>query len=218
MSISKVNSSQLRPIAAPSNFNSGGAKVTYHSVNDEAGEAFSAATPPNSVHAAKLAQIAMAMQAQTRREQQQKKPEPKGLLSAISQRLHLQIQGPAPVAPQRYLPPAGDGKDVGGPAVEEPMNRSRTDKYDDQCECRSPSVQQRPPEVTRYRTEDRTAYKVRGQNGTVRVSAPAGSNEAGLFDALAVANSTGSLPSADSAEGVRSVVKKGERGGWVSGW
>ena len=45
------------------------------------------------------------------------------------------------------------------------------------------------PEVTRYRTEYSTAYKVRGHNGRLQVSAPAGSNEAQLFDAIAEANS-----------------------------
>ena len=45
------------------------------------------------------------------------------------------------------------------------------------------------PEVTRYRTEHSTAYKVRGHNGRLQVSAPVGSNEAQLFDAIAEANS-----------------------------
>ncbi len=45
------------------------------------------------------------------------------------------------------------------------------------------------PEVTRYRTEQKTTYNVRGSSGKLRVSAPAGSNEAQLFDAIAAANS-----------------------------
>jgi hypothetical protein len=45
------------------------------------------------------------------------------------------------------------------------------------------------PEVTRFATEERTAYQLRGQNGSLRVSAPAGSNEAQLFDEVARQNS-----------------------------
>ncbi|KAK3933758.1 hypothetical protein QBC46DRAFT_414507 [Diplogelasinospora grovesii] len=50
-----------------------------------------------------------------------------------------------------------------------------------------PPVQ--PPQVTRYRTEKRTAYEVRGSGGKIKVSAPVGSNEAELLDAVAAANS-----------------------------
>lgn len=233
MSISKVHLSRIKPVVAAEEFKAGGDKVTYYSVNDEAGEAFSAATPPNSVHAAKLAQIAMAMQA--RREQQKSKP--KGFLSAISQR--LQIQGSAHAstsssaatapAPQRYLLSAGGGRDTRRPAEDDddmsqftesnmssmstmsamssmssstayaPVYRQpqAADEEEYDYEYANPAVQ--PPEVTRYRAEDRTAYKVRGRSGTVKVSAPAGSNEAELFDALAVANST-RLPSNEVCE------------------
>jgi hypothetical protein len=45
------------------------------------------------------------------------------------------------------------------------------------------------PEVTRFATEERTAYQLRGQNGSLRVSAPVGSNEAQLFDEVARQNS-----------------------------
>jgi hypothetical protein len=45
------------------------------------------------------------------------------------------------------------------------------------------------PEVTRFATEERTAYQLRGHNGSLRVSAPVGSNEARLFDEVARQNS-----------------------------
>jgi hypothetical protein len=45
-------------------------------------------------------------------------------------------------------------------------------------------------EVLRYRTEKKTAYKIKSQSGRMRVSAPLGSNEAQLFDAIADAHST----------------------------
>jgi hypothetical protein len=45
------------------------------------------------------------------------------------------------------------------------------------------------PEVTRFATEERTAYQLRGQNGSLRVSAPVGSSEAQLFDEVARQNS-----------------------------
>ncbi|KAK3312713.1 hypothetical protein B0H66DRAFT_607774 [Apodospora peruviana] len=81
-----------------------------------------------------------------------------------------------------------------------------------------------PVEVTRYRTEQKTAYEVvRGNttrgNNVLRVSAPKGSSEAQLFDAIAEANSV-SQPFTDgggSSTGSRykgglSVVKGGRHG------
>jgi hypothetical protein len=54
----------------------------------------------------------------------------------------------------------------------------------------SPATQPfQQPEVTRFATEERTAYQLRGQNGSLRVSAPVGSNEAQLFDEVARQNS-----------------------------
>ncbi|KAF4984705.1 hypothetical protein FZEAL_146 [Fusarium zealandicum] len=45
------------------------------------------------------------------------------------------------------------------------------------------------PEVMRYRTDQRTAYKIRGGDWKLEVSAPLGSQEAAMFDTIAAANS-----------------------------
>lgn len=46
-----------------------------------------------------------------------------------------------------------------------------------------------PPEVTRHRTGWRTTYKAKSREGKIQVSAPAGTNEERLFDAIVDANS-----------------------------
>ncbi|KAK0710590.1 hypothetical protein B0H67DRAFT_583035 [Lasiosphaeris hirsuta] len=242
MSISKVHISRITPVVADEEFKARGNKVTYFSVNDEEGEAFTAATPPNSTHAAKLAQIAMAVQAS-----REHKPKPRrhaGLISGIYQRLQIQSTPGPPVDRGRYL--------IGGPqhavaegdtasqftksnmstmsdmssmsgmssATEYGASPPQTAEYQgeeaaDAEYARAPDSHRaypvpfgqspvQPPDVTRYRGEDRTAYKVRGRAGTVKVSAPAGSNEAGLFDALATANSR-------SGESVRAVARRQHR-------
>jgi len=61
------------------------------------------------------------------------------------------------------------------------------------------------PEVTRFATEERTAYQLRGQNGSLRVSAPVGSNEAQLFDEVARQNSE---QRRDSSKDLRIVSRK----------
>ncbi|KAK3356613.1 hypothetical protein B0T25DRAFT_629916 [Lasiosphaeria hispida] len=219
MSISKVHISRITPVVADEEFKARGNKVTYFSVNEEEGEAFSAATPPNSAHATQLAQIAMAVQ--TSRDHKPKPRRPAGLISGIYQRLQIQDtpsvdRGRYLATGARYAATEGDtasqftesnmsaifdmlsATEYGAPPPqsvayqgEEAAGAEYAHAPGSNQAYAAPFAQSpvQPPEVTRYRGGDRTAYKVRGHTGTVKVSAPAGSNEAGLFDALATTNS-----------------------------
>ncbi|KAH6866219.1 hypothetical protein B0T10DRAFT_611945 [Thelonectria olida] len=51
-----------------------------------------------------------------------------------------------------------------------------------------PRSSQAAPKVTRWRTDSKTTYEVRYGSGSLRVSAPVGSNEVALFNAVADAN------------------------------
>ncbi|TPX18598.1 uncharacterized protein E0L32_002455 [Thyridium curvatum] len=235
--------------------------VTYSSVNEAENRSFKAVSPPNSQHAAKLAQLAIAIQSKEKPEPRPNKwsrylPQPVSRLLLGDGHEEASSQ-PAPrhtVATQQYLSyQSSDGQQADFPEAgphhrraqmpsmprheRQPVDQQRhqqwtpqqtqqyataqsyhqqtyypnhshtgyTHQETDYIAHRGPDtdatavgvVVQRSrdasdkeiPRVTRHRTEDRTAYKVSRGGGSMQVSAPLGSSEAGLFDAIAEAHS-----------------------------
>lgn len=218
--------------------------MIYDSRNKKDHSSFTAATPPNSRHAARLAKLAMSVQ-QPQQEKRHKNNRG-GLLSfsqpqqieyhsdehhtsslsqaqwssdyradAPQQQQQQQQYGGGPgqyssawagrAAPdgqypqtQAYQQPPGTGysyQDGTPSAAYGPPPSQQTGvapvHYQPQQVAATTAV--RPlvnvSEVTRIRTEQKTAYNVKSDRGALRVSAPVGSNEAQLFDAIAEANS-----------------------------
>ncbi|OIW33212.1 hypothetical protein CONLIGDRAFT_677016 [Coniochaeta ligniaria NRRL 30616] len=241
---------------------SGTDAVTYDSRNKRDHSSFTAATPPNSRHAARLAKIAMAVQ-QPQHEKRQNNS--RGGLLSFSQpqqieyhpEEHHSSQGqasrpndyPAAVSHQQQQPqqygaisgqysgmtgtaapvtqytqarayqnPPGNGYcyQDGPPATTYAPPQSQQTGVNpyhhqpQQVATTAPRPFANVSEVTRLRTEQKTAYNVKSDRGTLRVSAPVGSNEAQLFDAIAEANSVDT----------RSSEPVSGSGGWLNrlGW
>lgn len=171
--------------------------MNYSSTNKAEHTTFVAVSPPNSNHAAKLAQIAMMVQS---------KQTPKGkekrvgaLTSNVAPRAQIQAVAYDEV-PQSYRtqqPSYQQASNTGyyEDGVEEiiPQNRSPVRVSvlppPTRLPARTHFTPTGPPQVFRQATEQTTSYEVRGSNGKLQVSAPAGSNEAQLFDEVARLNS-----------------------------
>lgn len=215
--------------------------VSYNSKNKIRQASFTAATPPNSRHAARLAKIAMAVQQPQKSNSHSKKRA--AYLPSSRPREQIEYK---PKEQRHYSPPPLVGSqqqqhyhstpahgqvpteeaDYANPeATQYTQTQSQTYANSDDTgtyyqDHSSPVTYGQPAttqsypgvvpyqtntcliashqpgatiqEVTRVRTEQKTAYKVKSDMGTLRVSAPVGSNEAQLFDAIAEANAVSS--------------------------
>ncbi|VUC25090.1 unnamed protein product [Clonostachys rosea] len=176
--------------------------VYYASANDRNRASFSAVSPPNSAHAARLARLSMAVH------------QPKGHERNENQRLigdndsHTRMieSGSVEEPPRQRQPHRSWFHSITGrrtvhkddlPRYEasEPERVHRAERRGEREDYRITHLEPRetsvvvPPdaevEVTRDRNEHRTSYNIQGSKGYVRVSAPMASNEAELFDAIA---------------------------------
>uniref|UniRef100_A0A8H7K4Y0 Uncharacterized protein n=1 Tax=Bionectria ochroleuca TaxID=29856 RepID=A0A8H7K4Y0_BIOOC len=176
--------------------------VYYASANNQNRASFSAVSPPNSSHAARLAQLSMAVH------------QPKGHEHNEHQRLigdngaynRMIESGSVDEPPRQRQPhrswfhaitgqrtvhkedlPRREASELD--RVDRPGRRGEREDYRvAHREPRETSVVVPPDtevEVTRDRNESRTSYYIQGSKGYVRVSAPMASNEAELFDAIA---------------------------------
>jgi len=169
-------------------------RVTYLSTNKKTGTEFVGSAPPNSRLAATLAQVAAAVQGDNL---PRYKDGPARLASSGSARGQIQ-EAPAPYRNERenysYRGYAAEYKED-----REDYEQSRgTDDIREQPYARSQErtayqrpleLQQRPDDRysagTRYELDNKIAYRAKGPNGELYVSAPTGSNEAQLLDEMA---------------------------------
>lgn len=194
MSLLKKRVSKVKP----GDFEDRGDNVTYSSVNDAEQKAFAAVTPVNSHHAARLAQIAMAVQEnQPKGNGHNKTKKPSRLLGPSTShrgqiQYHPEYPAPNSVPPEavRQQAQADDYGDYRGPYEQGMSGSYATDSAPQQNQVAAsssgPVHSEQAPRVTRRRTDERTGYLVRSSNGgKVSVSAPSGSNEAQFFDSVA---------------------------------
>ncbi|KAH8909484.1 hypothetical protein BR93DRAFT_935234 [Coniochaeta sp. PMI_546] len=253
-----------RPTVLDDDF-AGDDAVIYDSKNKKDHSSFTAATPPNSRHAARLAKLAMSVQQPQHEKKhnnsrggllsfskpQQIEYRPEEHRSSQSQ-AHWPAEHPAAVPQQQqqqqqYSAVPWQYSDVTGTAAPD-VHYTQSQAchnppangyfYQDDASAAaygSPQGRQtgvspyqyqpqqvvtttlRPmvnvTEVTRVRTEQSTAYNVKSDKGILRVSAPVGSNEAQLFDAIAKANSA-APKSSDPSQTVSRIEGWRNRLGW----
>ncbi|KAH6648151.1 hypothetical protein BKA67DRAFT_579693 [Truncatella angustata] len=165
---------------------------------------FNAQSPPNSQHAAQLAQLAMAVQEDRPRGGRGHRS-PGSMIDSGPPRAQISHTGQASAS---YPPVTGtaraystmtghDDEPAGDPTADYP----HAQHYPPQTEVSHRRVGQyasqydtEPPRVYKYASAEKTAYSVEGRHGTMYVSAPRHANEAQLFDAVAAARSETSRP------------------------
>jgi len=167
-------------------------RVTYLSKNQD-GRQFEAVTSPNSVHAQKLAELAMLVQSNQRESREYKKPlAALGMSRPTAQIAAAAYQESAPRIQQ--VPYASDPQHQYQHQYQQyqdsfhSSNQYTVAPAQDQkhyvSDLRQQDLQYQAPEVYRYATEEHTAYTVKTRSGELMVSAPVGSSEGMAFDGV----------------------------------
>ncbi|KAH8647859.1 hypothetical protein BX600DRAFT_119227 [Xylariales sp. PMI_506] len=197
--------------------------VTYSSVSSKGHRAFVAESPANSAHAAKLAELAIAVQEGRSRDRRDARGTPIGAIANAPQRHQTQYIAAGPQDSRGWTAAEGAGQGYATCSMAQQLPRDGHVAHDDigddtdycsECEAMSRPVTEArggwnpfqrsqravqsvmatttsgTPRVTRYATETETAYSVKSHSGKIDVSAPNGSNEAQLFDAIAEAHTS----------------------------
>ncbi|KAI9166493.1 hypothetical protein HJFPF1_02596 [Paramyrothecium foliicola] len=193
----------------PNDFGEDHEGVSYASSNKTNRASFSATSPPNSQHAARLARLAMMVQRpphsthDTYGAPQQHLIREGATVRALTQgpdrRGEATVISDRPEFPED-LPTRGNEPSSRDPYTNPRygMAAANDQRLGQRASLAASWVPEPPPEVTRYRNEERTTYVVQGRDGVVKVSAPVGCSEAELFDAIARAQSVPSPKDQDT--------------------